>query len=209
MNMHKVLLAVLGVLLMASSAQATVLTGKLHSSYPEYYPVLPTLLIGDIANHLGISWDFGGSHKGFFNGRNDGYEADSAIAFATGVTDISQIKDASIFHPLAWNYVGPLCDAVCDPDGVGDFIVLRSISTGHYGVLRIDDIQYSEWWTSYDEFGSLFFRSGSLNGTWWFQTDGTGDFSSVSSVPEPSSYMLFGVGLLVFLGYRVRHKGIK
>ncbi len=90
------------------------------------------------------------------------------------------------------------------PNGVGDFIVARNISTGHYGVLRIDDIQDQSW-----NDGFVDHWQGTLNGSWWFQTDGTGDFSSVSSVPEPSTYMLFGVGLLVLLGYRVRHKAIK
>jgi len=183
---------------MASSAQATVITGNKNNwGFYEDAPFLPSLYVGDGTNHVTFSWSLGVAPTGFFYGSSfhDDFLYESDVAFATGVTNVSQIADASIFS---------FTDGSIGPNGVGDFIVARNISTGHYGVLRIDDIQDQSW-----NDGFFDHREGTLNGSWWFQTDGTGDFSSVSSVPEPSTYMLFGIGLLVLLGYRVRHKAIK
>jgi len=201
MSMHKVFLAALGVLLMASSAQATVITGNINKTFATDWPVNGNIAFGNGTNGVIFGWNSSGGHEAQFVGSSDLESSDSNVAFATGVTNIFQIADASIFSFNA-GYIGPYFDATLDPDGVGDFIVARNISTGHYGVLRINDIQFDD--AGVDNFDVI-----SLNGTWWFQTDGTGDFSSISSVPEPSAYMLFGVGLLVLLGYRVRHKAIK
>ena len=203
MSKYKLFLAALGVFLMASSAQATVITGKTHLVSDNWGRPNDGVIIGDGTNHVSLSWFQAGPHTGNFELYWDfyGYKQNMMIAFAAGVTDISQITDASIFSFTNGATIGPYCDAVCDPDGVGDFIVAKNIFTGHYGVLRIDDIQFTE------EFGfdpPAYYSN--LYGTWWFQTDGTGDFSSVSSVPEPSTYMLFGIGLLVLLGYRIRQR---
>lgn len=203
MNMHKVLFAVLGVLLMASSAQATVITGNINNwGYYADAPLLPWLSVGDGTNHVIFSWSLGVAPTGFFYGSSfhGDFPYESDVAFATGVTNIFQIADASIFS---------FTDGSIGPNGVGDFIVARNISTGHYGVIRIDNIQDTSWSIPDPSGGEIIYYEGNLNGTWWFQTDGTGDFSSVSSVPEPSTYLLFGVGLLVLLGYRIRHKAVK
>lgn len=87
------------------------------------------------------------------------------IAAARDVTDIEQITDASAFEFVPY-VVSPLCDADCDPDGSGDFVVWRNEDSGHYAVARLDDV-----YTEGDLLDALF------DVTWWFQPDGSGDFS--------------------------------
>jgi hypothetical protein len=204
MNFYRTFLAVMGLLLAMSSAQATVISGTVTSGFfngGAGGPISDSIKLGDGVHSVTSFWGAGSSHTGFFYGT---YVPDfgdgpvfaytySDVAFAVGVTDISQITDASIFS-FADRALG-LCDAVCDPDGVGDFVVARSVSSGYYAVLRIDKIDFITETYTYSSWGEL-------HGTWWFQTDGTGNFAS--AVPEPSSYLVFGIGMLVLLGYRAR-----
>ncbi len=142
--------------------------------------------IGDGTNHVTLAWSIHYFDMGYFYG--SGHTGDSDVAYAVGITDITQIADASIFS-FTDGFIGHYYDADADPDGVGDFIVWSNINTGHYGVLRIDDIYVPPGQgLDYAE----------LDGTWWFQTDGTGNF-----VPEPGSLLLLGLG---GLGLRRRHR---
>lgn len=197
MNLYRKFLAVAGVLLMASSVQATVISGTVTSSFWDGGGGLESsdpIKFGDGVHSVTSYWGTRTLHRGGIEGylarEFDTPLIFSNIASATGVTDISQITDASIFSFA--NFARNLCDAVCDPDGVGDFVVVRNILDGYYGVIRIDKIDYYPF----------SFKIGDLQATWWFQTDGTGNFAS--PVPEPSSYLMFGIGMLVLLGYRVR-----
>lgn len=198
MNFYRKFFAVAGVLLIASLAQASVISGTVTSDYFDGGAGVPTsspIEFGDGVHSVTSFWVAASLHRGYINGILSPEVGDlihySDVAFAVGVTDISQITDASIF---SFSHITPsLCDAICDPDGVGDFAVTRNVLDGYYGVLRIDRIDHYN--DDYDTFGLL-------QATWWFQTDGTGNFTS--PVPEPSSYLMFGIGMLAFLGYRVR-----
>jgi len=145
--------------------------------------------IGDGTNKVNAYWSYNAPNKGWFYG--DDVTIQSDVAFATGVTDITQITDASIFA-FTSESVGPLCDAQCDTDAVGDFVVWRNISSGYYGVIRIDDILG-------------FVSNATLDATLWFQTDGTANFSSV---PIPPSISLFGSGLLGLIRIARRKKSV-
>jgi len=200
MNFYRMFLAVAGVLLMASLAQATVISGTVTSYYFNGGgggPVSSPIKFGDGVHSVTSHWGATSLHHGYIDGifypEFDAPIHYSDVAFAVGVTDISQITDASIFSFS--DRTSSLCDAICDPDGVGDFVVIRNVLDGYYGVLRIDGINYDTDHITYE--------SGILQATWWFQTDGTGNF--VSPVPEPSSYLMFGIGMLALLGYRVRN----
>jgi hypothetical protein len=140
------------------------------------------LVLGDGVNSVRISWSLHFYDTGYFYGRG-GIQGNSEVAALAEVTDVSEITDASAFTFNSYppDFVGPLCDASCDPDGVGDFVVWRSLDNGHYLVLRIDDIRVD------DLVQSIAF----LDGTWWFQTDGTGDFV----VPEAPRAALLAIAL--------------
>jgi hypothetical protein len=129
------------------------------------------LVLGDGVSSVRISWSLSFYDTGYFYGRS-GVQGNSEVVALPDVTDVAEIADASAFPFVSYppDSVGPLCDAACDPDGVGDFVVWRSLDNGHFLVLRIDDIRVD------DLAQSIAF----LDGTWWFQTDGTGDFA----VPE-------------------------
>lgn len=81
------------------------------------------------------------------------------VALATGITDVTQITNAAVYAPFSSSSIGPVSDADGN-GGIGEFVVLQSTS-GYYAVVRIDDVQDDD----------------TLNATWWFQTNGTGDFS--------------------------------
>jgi hypothetical protein len=140
------------------------------------------LVLGDGVNSVRISWSLQFYDTGYFYGRG-GIQGNSEVAALPEVTDVSEITDASAFTFNSYppSSVGPLCDADCDPDLVGDFVVFRSLDNGHFLVLRIDDIRVD------DLAQSIAF----LDGTWWFQTDGTGSFV----VPEPPRAYLLAIAL--------------
>lgn len=162
----------LSLMLVSFSCHATIISETI-SDWAEF---ATRLTIGDGTNSVQTIWSQNTWDKGYFYGSVFG---NSDVAYATGITDVLQITDASIFD-FESHSVGPLCDADCNPSGVGDFIAMRNIDTGHYGVLRVDDI-------------AGIFPGGTLDATWWFQTDGTSDFSVVSI---PSTAWLFSSTLL-------------
>jgi hypothetical protein len=146
------------------------------SNWPESGP---TMSIGDGNNHVTLWWSINTFDRGWFYG--SGFTGDSDVAFVPSITDVTQISDASIYTYTAGS-VGPASDADVDPDGVGDFLIWRNINSGYYGVLRVDDIHDVDLNQPYGE----------LDGTWWFQTDGTGNF-----VPEPGTLVLLAAGLML------------
>lgn len=200
MNFYRTFLAVMGLLLAMSSAQATVISGTVTSGFfngGAGGPASSPITFGDGGESVTFFW-IGSSSVGIFYGQyvpdfSDVVFTYSDVAFADGVTNISQIKDASIFSFA--RSISYSCYEACGSGVVGDFVVARSVSSGYYGALHIDKIDFF----AHPYLGSW----GELHGTWWFQTDGTGNFAS--AVPEPSSYLMFGIGMLVLLGYRVRN----
>lgn len=181
MNAPSVYIAqILFLMLLPFSGNAAVISGTV-SDWPEFTGILT---IGDGANSVQTTWSQNTWDKVYFYGWGSNLFASTEVAHAKGITDVTQISDVSSFT-FESHYVGPLCDADCDADGTGEFIVLRNIDTGHYGVLRIDDVS------------GLFYPDAALDATWWFQTDGTSDFSVV---PIPAAAWLFGSAVLG-LGY--------
>ncbi len=78
-----------------------------------------------------------------------------------------------------------------------DFVMLRNENTGHYGMIRIDDI--TRGWAR--QFYPQYQPTATLNATWWCQTDGTKSFSTV---PEPNSLapLLTSVGVICACRYK-------
>ncbi|MFG0251971.1 MAG: PEP-CTERM sorting domain-containing protein [Phycisphaerales bacterium JB038] len=154
--------------------QADVITGTI-TDWPESGPFMT---VGDGNNSVTMWWSINYYDLGWFYGSSYGTGTD--VAVATGITDVTQISDASIFNYTS-SYVGPIGDADYNGNGIGTFLAWRNTTTGYYGVLRVDDIDYIDPDQPYAE----------LDGTWWFQTDGSGNF-----VPAPSTLALLGLGAL-------------
>jgi MYXO-CTERM domain-containing protein len=168
------LLSMAAALICCAGAQGAIISGTI-VDWPESGQIM---VVGDGVNSVSMWWSINYYDLGWFYGSN--FTGDSDVAFAAGVTDVTQITDASMYTYSA-SSIGPHGDADYNANGIGDFIVWRNISTGYYGVLRIDDIDYIDPNQPYAE----------LDGTWWFQTDGTGNF-----VPAPATAALLGLGLL-------------
>jgi hypothetical protein len=140
--------------------------------------------IGDGASFVTAWWSCGcgPTESGYFYGSLHSQVADSDVAWASGVSDIQQLTDASLFSFT--NHATPLLLE-------GHFVVYRSTVSGHYAALRVDDIYGSDTYNTF------------LDATWWFQTDGT---DNLANIPEPSSSHLGIVGLL-WIGVRLSRMG--
>ena len=104
MNFYRTFLAVAGVLLIASSAQASVISGTVTSSWDDGgagSPGSSPIEFGDGVHSVTSFWAAESLHRGVIVGSvYPQFETSthySDVAFAVGVTDISQITDASIF----------------------------------------------------------------------------------------------------------------
>jgi len=128
------------------------------------------LTIGEGPHQVTVNWSINTFNKGWFSAPGN------EIAHAVGITDISQITDASQFSFVSSGSVGPVCDAECSPTGVGEFVIIRNQSSNFYGVLRVDEINVVSIVPPLE---------GYVSGRWWFQTNGSADFSGDSGPPKP------------------------
>jgi hypothetical protein len=111
----------------------------------------------------------------------------SAAALAPGITDITQVKDATLYiyeEAPTQHLLGDV-----DATGVFPFILYHVLPSDCYGALRIDDIVVTDISTP----------TGYVNATWYFLDDGSTDFSSV---PEPATMLLLGFGMIGLAGFR-------
>jgi hypothetical protein len=172
-----------------SSTHAAVYTGSI-VDLPESAPY--GYSFGDGTHSVTLGWSVNYTDRSGFFYRNSSTE----VAVATGVSSINQITDAGAFTfttPAAYD-VGPVFD-VPYTGGLNSFIVLKNSGNNFYGVVRLDDIFRYSTPINYGTYSSY---SG-LNATWWFQSDGTGNFALV---PEPGAMSLLGLGLTVMLARR-------
>lgn len=159
--------------------------------------------VGDGVNHVTINpqfaswfewetslWFYGSALDGGVDGWHD-----TDIALVLGVTDISLITDASAYtftngatpEPLlATDYV----PTASPPDGwvtpSSGLVLLRNNNTGHYGA-----VIYRTGWDFIGGFDPAYGpASVMVELEWYFQTDGSGDFSSI---PAPGAASLLGV----------------
>ena len=126
-----------------------------------------------VTSGIQASWSVAGSNSGWFYGFNDL----TSVAVVAGETIDS--VNAATYSYQQW-YDGPVYE--------GDLVLFNNASTGYYAALYIDDI-----YGSLGEFGGAYATY--LDGTWYFQSDGTGVFST-SAVPIPGTFLLFGTGLV-------------
>jgi hypothetical protein len=157
-----------------SSAYAILLTGQIKG-----IPESSKYTWGDGSNNLTADWSTHAPRgDGWFYGTaNTGQTVDFYVA--KDLTDPTTISNASVFTYSTGHGIAE----------EGDTVFFRG-TNGYYGAWRIDEIYatsetHMPW--SY------------LNGQWYFQSDGTGNFSSV---PIPGTVLLLGSGLLSLVGLK-------
>ncbi len=170
---RRTILGLVVVVVACANANASVISGQISQLSDSQITGF-----GDGTHDIRLFWSVRNYNEGYLYGSSYAPwwpTLNSDLALAPGVTDISQICDASSYTFVDSNLV--VRDAFANPNQVGDFVVYHNINTGHYGVLRIDYINCI----------SMAMPIAELNASWWFQTDGTCDFSSV---PEPAGLVL-------------------
>ncbi len=163
----------------ASFAHAQGITGNIHHYQENAIPALFTF--GDGVHSVTLSWSIQSSTAGFFY---TGF-GDTEVALANGVSSIDQITDASAFSFTPW-VTEPVSD-VTVTGGLNSFVILRNRNDGFYGVIRVDDITQYNTPLYFDTGNGSYYSNGDMDATWWFQPDGTANFST-SAIPEPSTY---------------------
>jgi hypothetical protein len=167
-----------------SPASAQILSGLISNYQESAAP--PALTFGDGTHSVTLWWSVHDlDSSGYFYTGSGGTQ----VAIATNISSINQITDASRFAfttgTINSYYVGPVWD-VPVTGGLNSFVVLHNTVDGYYGVVRLDDI--FRYPVPIDNGFTLSYSG--LNATWWFQANGTGDFSGV---PEPSVMSLAGL----------------
>jgi hypothetical protein len=173
---------------MLGEANATVITGSITNWEAD-------AAVFEFDKYVGVNSDLEGWWT-LYNLLNRGYvygfNSSTDVALATGITNISDVVDASIYN-YDPNHVGPV--------NAGTFVIFHNTISNYYGAFQILDI-YKNGTHDPDNIQHDF----SLDATWYFQDDGTGNFSPTSSVPEPPFFLLFGISLGVLGFTAVRRK---
>lgn len=172
--MIKKLMFSLLLLTLANTSNAVLITGEIDTI--EESSGIP-FSWGDGVNDLFQEWSVAAANSsGWFYASDYFPSSNSDIFVYTGLSDVSTIDDASQFD---YQTTG---SAFAEE---GDTVFFRG-NNGFYGAWYIRDI------FSGDSVNSNFYSA--LSGTWYFQTDGSSNFSSVA-VPTPGTFLIFLVAL--------------
>jgi hypothetical protein len=117
----------------SSSVVSGTITGWPESGYTFYFDNYV-----DVESNVAAWWSGynASTPKGYFYGGNDS----TYVARATGITDVTEIKDASMY-----SYVNGYVRDV----GIGDFVLFHNRSTGYYAAFRVDNIYNNKLDTSW------------------------------------------------------------
>lgn len=195
MDIKSVLMATTAlVLCVSTSVNAALLTGTINDLPESGAYGTGSYYWGDGINDLYQEWstrsvipEGSGINSGWFY--SSSYSNSNVDVFVySDLVDLSTVTDASVF---SYTTTG------AEYAEEGDTVFFRG-TNGYFGAWRIDDIYVNP--AGEDVFPYTF-----LTGQWYFQDDGTGNFSG-SVVPVPAAVWLFGSGLVGLIGVARRKK---
>lgn len=117
------------------------------------------------------------------------FQIDPQPSFNYAIADVRTIAEINNAGGLNYDLNQSVLDATTNPSGIGGFVVHYNAEHGYYGVLRLDDVYDRQ---ENPECTVL----GKVDYTWWFQTNGSDDFSSAYNY-FPKSYNIYLDGELV------------
>lgn len=132
-----------------------------------------TTSFGDGINYINTSWHWWIWWHNDFENDEEGVGftwpgTDLSFNYANAeVKNIKEISEAECYEYSEYLYVH---DAETN-DGIGTFVSHYNMDNGYYGIIRVDDFYDFSWDNDPDGIGKIDF-------TWWFQTNGSDDFSS-------------------------------
>ena len=189
-------------LLSPIASSAAVITGKV-DTWLEYFEILK---VGQGDHQVAMDWSVKTPHSAFFY-RFDSQSYKMEVAHAKEIRSIHEIVDASkfVFTNDFDDNIKNVCDAICSPTGSGEFVIYKNIQSGHFAVFQVGRIFWPDIevvkaklpeWQHEQLYG---FSPAAMDGTWWFQTDGSANFSQI---PTPSAGLLLGTASLIILVMR-------
>ncbi|MCF7794376.1 MAG: T9SS type A sorting domain-containing protein [Candidatus Cloacimonetes bacterium] len=142
--------------------------------WPTYWPVADQpATLGDSTNFVNLMWSLASWNHSQAEDREciwiDNANLCAPTLYAsTDATNITQLNNA-----LSLNYSEDsvyLYDGDTSLDGYGDFVALFNSDSGYYGVFQLLDVD--AFIEEFNGFSALNFHA-----SWWFQTNGSDDFS--------------------------------
>lgn len=111
------------------------------------------------------------------------YQIDPQPSFNYALADVPTISAINNAGNLNYILNQNVLDATTNPSGIGGFVVHYNAENGYYGVMRVDDV--------YDrQENPECLVIGKVDFTWWFQTNGSDDFSDAYNY-FPKSYNIY------------------
>jgi len=111
------------------------------------------------------------------------YQIDPQPSFNYALADVETISEINNAGNLSYDLNQNVLDATTNPSGIGGFVVHYNAESGYYGVLRMDDVYDRQ-----DDPECVVI--GKVDFTWWFQTNGSDDFSGANNY-YPESYNIY------------------